>query len=963
MGVTSSPVPASTRSASFGSKATAGRRASCTAAQGSYTAFDRTMELVGDTADGGLSMGSNYAAPPFTVGVNTLSLRATLRPPCRAPITDPMASVTVRVNGSYYAATNNGDGAWSLPQGDISALGTGTYDVVAAGVNTSGIEAFDPTLNELSVGMTAPTASITAPTSPTVSPLNSIAIHFSEPVENFTLQNLQLTLTSGNVTASEPLEGATLSTTDNQNWTLGNLSALTNGLGTYSLTVSAAGWELTDFFGNPLMTNASTSWTMGYPAVQSINTIESTITNASSVQYSVTFNESVTNVVASDFTLATSGTAGTIAQVSGSGSTYTVTVNNVSGNGTLGLNLVDNNSIVDQYGNPLGGPALGDGSFTGQLYTIETMAPTISIGSPSVAYATGGPVTYTVTYADANFNASTLAVANISLNKTGTASGTISSVSGTGLIRTITVSGITGDGSLGISIAGGTASDLAGNLAPAAGPSTTFTVDNTAPAISIGSPSVAYATGGPVTYTVTYADANFNASALAVANISLNKTGTAGGTISSVSGTGLTRTITISNITGDGSLGISIAAGTASDLAGNLAPAAGPSTTFTVDNTAPTISIGSPSVAYAASGPVTYTVTYADANFNASTLAVADISLNKTGTAGGTISNVSGTGLTRTITISNITGDGSLGISIAAGTASDLAGNLAPAAGPSTTFTVDNTAPTISIGSPSVAYATGGPVTYTVTYADANFNASTLAVADISLNKTGTAGGTISSVSGTGLTRTITISNITGDGSLGISIAAGTASDLAGNLAPAAGPSTTFTVDNTAPDDLDRFAFGGLYGGRTGHLHGDLCRRELQCQHLGRGEHQPEQDGDGRRHDQSVSGTGLTRTITISNITGDGSLGISIAAGTASDLAGNLAPAAGPSTTFTVDNTAARDLDRLAFGGLCDGRTGHLHGDLCRRELQCQHPGRGRHQPEQDGDGRRDDHGRQRVRA
>ena len=36
-------------------------------------------------------------------------------------------------------------------------------------------------------------------------------------------------------------------------------------------------------------------------------------------------------------------------------------------------------------------------------------------------------------------------------------------------------------------------------------------------------------------------------------------------------------------------------------------------------------------------------------------------------------------------------------------------------------------------------------------------------------------------------------------------------------------------------------------------------------------------------------------------ITGQGTLGISIAAGTASDLAGNLAPAAGPSATFTVD--------------------------------------------------------------
>ena len=175
------------------------------------------------------------------------------------------------------------------------------------------------------------------------------------------------------------------------------------------------------------------------------------------------------------------------------------------------MNLVDNDSITDQGGNPLGGAGAGNGNFTGQVYTIDNTAPTISIGSPSASYAAGGPVTYTVTYADANFNSSTLAAANITLNATGTASGTIS-VSGSGLTRTVTISSITGNGTLGISIAAGTASDLAGNLAPAAGPSATFTVDNIAPTISISAPSAAYAAGGPVTYTVTYADANFNTS-------------------------------------------------------------------------------------------------------------------------------------------------------------------------------------------------------------------------------------------------------------------------------------------------------------------------------------------------------------------------------------------------------------------------------------------------------------------
>jgi hypothetical protein len=106
---------------------------------------------------------------------------------------------------------------------------------------------------------------------------------------------------------------------------------------------------------------------------------------------------------------------------------------------------------------------------------------------------------------------------------------------------------------------------------------------------------------------------------------------------------------------------------------------------------------------------------------------------------------------------------------------------------------VDGIAPTINISGPSPTVTVGGVVDYTVTYADANFNSSTLAIGDITLTPTSTAGGIVS-VLGTGLTRTVRISGISGHGTLVISIAAGTATDTAGNAAPAAGPSTAVTV-------------------------------------------------------------------------------------------------------------------------------------------------------------------------
>ncbi len=227
------------------------------------------------------------------------------------------------------------------------------------------------------------------------------------------------------------------------------------------------------------------------------------------------------------------------------------------------------------------------------------------------------------------------------------------------------------------------------------------------------------------------------------------------------------------------------------------------------DVTPPSVAISAPSGSLTRSGPISYTVSYSDdVTVSAVTLTSADVTLNKTGTANGTAA-VSGTGTsTRTVTISGIAGDGTLGISIAAGTATDTAGNSAAAAGPSATFTVDNTAPAVAVGAPSATITKGGPVTYTVTYTGAD--AVTLANTNVTLNKTGTANGTVA-VSGTGAsTRTVTISGITGDGTLGISIAAGTATDTAGNSAAATGMSLAFTVDNTAPVSTASPA-GGLY--------------------------------------------------------------------------------------------------------------------------------------------------------
>lgn len=114
------------------------------------------------------------------------------------------------------------------------------------------------------------------------------------------------------------------------------------------------------------------------PKVVSINTGSSNPTRANvSVGWQVVFDQSVTGVDSGDFSLVQSGgaTGAGISSVTGSGTTWTVVVTTGSGTaGSLQLNLVDNDTIINSGGEKLGGTGSGNGNFSGQAYTLSTSA-------------------------------------------------------------------------------------------------------------------------------------------------------------------------------------------------------------------------------------------------------------------------------------------------------------------------------------------------------------------------------------------------------------------------------------------------------------------------------------------------------------------------------------------------------------------------------------------------------------
>ncbi|MCS6153776.1 DUF4347 domain-containing protein [Shewanella baltica] len=119
------------------------------------------------------------------------------------------------------------------------------------------------------------------------------------------------------------------------------------------------------------------------PSVTSIAPSGSPAANAASMDFAVTFDESVNNISTDDFALVTTGTAaGTIASVSAvSGSTVNVTINAISGTGTLKLNLNGSTNIDDAAGNGIAAYSSGTSHSVDRDVPAAPSTPDLDAGS------------------------------------------------------------------------------------------------------------------------------------------------------------------------------------------------------------------------------------------------------------------------------------------------------------------------------------------------------------------------------------------------------------------------------------------------------------------------------------------------------------------------------------------------------------------------------------------------------
>src|SRR5690606_18415413 len=144
------------------------------------------------------------------------------------------------------------------------------------------------------------------------------------------------------------------------------------------------GGAITDLAGNAFAGIADpTSWSFAVadispPTVTAITVAGSPAASAAAIQFTVTFDEVPANISVSDFTLTPSSGAvsGSIASHSPVNlNTVTVTIDQITGTGTLRLDVNANSGITDALGNGDGTNGYVDAFTSGDLHTVDREAP------------------------------------------------------------------------------------------------------------------------------------------------------------------------------------------------------------------------------------------------------------------------------------------------------------------------------------------------------------------------------------------------------------------------------------------------------------------------------------------------------------------------------------------------------------------------------------------------------------
>lgn len=511
------------------------------------------------------------------------------------------------------------------------------------------------------------------------------------------------------------------------------------------------------------------------------------VTNAASVDFSVTFSEAVSGVDAGDFAVsAESGISGaSVTGVSGSGSAYTVSVNTGSGTGSLGLNIPAGASIASQPSNL---PYPGN-----ETYYIDKTAPAVLVIERDGANPTNAAsLKFNVSFDDI---VEGVDAGDFVLSTTGGISGaSVTGVNGLGHngyadTYAVTVNSGTGDGTIRLDIpAGAGIADRAGNalsgLPFASGES--FTIHKTAPTARVLITPPNPTNAASVDFSFIFSE---NVTGVEADDFMLVTSPTiSGAAIASITGSDNHFTVTVNTGTGDGGQVAEIcldvysapcgnlrlvipAEASIADSVGNLLTDLPLVAEYIIDKTAPTVELTPPTNINTQS--VDFGVTFSESVMN---LGIDDFVLTAT-TSGASIVSVNGSERTYTVTVNKGTGEGSLTLEMpASATVNDMAGNAVAGLPKNVKYDIDNNLPVVLSVVPD-ACSGNFLVTFSEAVKDVDATDFELVTGD-TLN-----GVKVTGVSCTDAVCSVAVDNGTGVGTVRLNVPANASiTDQAGNL-------------------------------------------------------------------------------------------------------------------------------------------------------------------------------------
>jgi len=605
---------------------------------------------------------------------------------------------TVYIRWVYYNVSGSGSrdrlrldtvtiSSTAIPPPDTTAP-TGTLAASLTNVTTAGGTSYDFTV-DYADNVLVNTTTIAA-NNVTISPAATIALQSKTPA-------------SGNAAAISATyritpPGGTWDSGDNGTYTISKTSTGANAVQDTSTNGVATG-TLGTFDVNIAAGDVTP------PTVTSINRQSAeNPTNDATVTYRVTFDEAINaaTVQNADFTVTATGPTGaSLNSVSTvNATTFDVTINTGTGDGTIRLDVLAAATIEDTAGNDIAANFT-----TGQTFTVDKTGPTVSVPDLDSASDSGSSSSDDITN-DTTPTFTGTADSGVTVDILDGASVVGSGVA-TGGNYSITTSALTG----GVKSISARSADALGNTTTSSAIS--VTIDTTAPAVSTRTPAASATVSALADVVVTFDEA---VTSVAAANLTVN--GSAATTI-----TGSSPTFTFSGYTApaDGAVSIALAAGSIADIAGNAF--AGDSWSYTKNSAIPTATITANFAggSFVSNFSVNYTATFSEA---VSGFVLGDV----------TASNVNLTSLSGGPTVYTFNGsaiaDGAFTVSIAAGVAEATAAPAGRLNAVSNTYslTSDETGPTVAFGPGELPFAlfVGDTITLPFTATDSGSGIATL---------------------------------------------------------------------------------------------------------------------------------------------------------------------------------------------------------------------------------------------